>query len=121
MQQTSHVPDLQSIITPDLYGGEQKPKTADIKQILDTLKDRVQPLSPVQMQIISYLEHLQSREIHKKSKNKVYQSLIDRIVDDAHKVAPPQSSEQPDAHALPAELRSRAPAGVHRCDQGSHA
>lgn len=78
--------DIQSVLMSDLYR-ESAPAVADVKQVIDTLKDKVQPLTPQQMQVIGYLEHLQSRSIH--GGNKPYESLIKQIRDDAPRVAPP--------------------------------
>lgn len=57
-----------------------------VKQVIDTLKDKVQPLTPQQMQAVGYLMDLQKRPLHKGAKT--YQSIIDHIVNDAQKVAP---------------------------------
>jgi len=89
MQKQAQAPDIQSVLMGDLFNSDQQPRVDGIKQVIDSLKDRVQPLTPVQMKVISYLEHLQSRSLHDHKKNKTYQSIIDRIDKDAHKVAPP--------------------------------
>lgn len=80
--------DLQSTLSQTLYRADQ-PDVSNIKQVIESLKDRVQHLSPTQMRVIGYLEHLQSRSLHKAEKNKTYQYLIDMIQTDAHRVAPP--------------------------------
>lgn len=82
-----NVADIQGTLAGDIYRNEQKPSIADVKQVIDTLKDKVQPLTPVQMQVLGYLEYLQSRSIH--GKTKPYDALIRQIEEDAHKVAPP--------------------------------
>jgi hypothetical protein len=79
-------PDIQGVINPDLYS-DPAPNIDSVKQVLDTLKDRVQPLTPQQMQAIGYLETLQKRPIH--GGKKPYQHIIDHIRDDAYKVALP--------------------------------
>ena len=43
--------DLQSTLMGDLYRSESKPPTADVKQVIDTLKERVQPLTAEQMRL----------------------------------------------------------------------
>jgi hypothetical protein len=58
-----------------------------VKQVLDTLKDRVQALSPTQMQGIAFLEYLQSREIHKGQRP--YDHIISTLRDESYRVAPP--------------------------------
>lgn len=83
----NNVADIQGALAGDIYRNDQKPIIADVKQVIDTLKDKIQPLTPVQMQVMGYLEYLQSRPIHGKSKP--YDSLIKQIKEDAHKVAPP--------------------------------
>lgn len=79
--------DIQSVLMGDLYRGDQQPKIADVKQVLDTLKERVQPLTPAQLQAIQYLRHLQSRPIHEGKKP--YDDIIKAIEEGAPKVAPP--------------------------------
>lgn len=79
-------PDLQGTINNDLYA-DPEPMINGVKQVLDTLKDRVQSLSPAQMQAIGFLEHLQSRPIHEGKK--IYDGLIKQIRDEAYRVAPP--------------------------------
>lgn len=87
-QQQSPTLDLQGALMADIYAREQQqPRIADVKQVIDTLKDKVQPLTPVQMQVIGYLEHLQARPIH--GGHKPYDSLIQLIRDEAPLVAPP--------------------------------
>lgn len=78
--------DIQGTLSADLYS-QTEPTIDGVKQVLDTLKDRVQALSPRQMQAIGYLEHLQSRPIH--GGKKVYADLIKRIQNEAFRVAPP--------------------------------
>lgn len=87
MKNVSNEIDIQGVLSGDIYRNDQKPSIADVKQVIDTLKDKIQPLTPVQMQVMGYLEYLQSRSIH--GKNKPYDYLIKQINDDAHKVAPP--------------------------------
>lgn len=79
-------PEIAQVVQGDIYRQNNQPHVDGIKQVLDTLKDRVQPLTPVQMQIISYLEHLQDRPLH--NGKKIYADLIGRIVNDRDKVAP---------------------------------
>lgn len=80
--------DLQGALLADVYAREQQqPRIADVKQVLDTLKDKVQPLTPAQMQVIGYLEYLQSRPIHQGQRP--YDGLIQLIRDKAPLVAPP--------------------------------
>lgn len=79
--------NLQETLMGDIYRTEQKPVIADVKQVIDTLKDKVQPLTPAQMQVIGFLEHLQSRPIH--DGKKPYDALIKQIKEDAPMVAPP--------------------------------
>lgn len=79
--------DLQSVLMGDVYRNDQQPQIANVKQVLDTLKDRVQPLSPAQLQVVGYLQYLQARPLHKKTKP--YEAIIQQIGTDAHKVAPP--------------------------------
>lgn len=78
--------EIGAILAQDLYS-QQQPQVDGLKQVLDTLKDRVQPLSPVQLQAIGYLEYLQSRPIHKNKKT--YENLIKLIKDERQNVAPP--------------------------------
>lgn len=78
--------DLESIVNKDLYSNPM-PQIDGVKQVLESLKDRVQALSPTQMQAIGYLEYLQSRPIH--GNNRPYNELIDRIQEQAYRVAPP--------------------------------
>lgn len=85
--QTNLAADIQDVLMGDVYRNDQQPRIADVKQVIDTLKDKVQPLTPVQMQCIGYLQHLQSRKIHQGKKP--YADLIKQIQDDAPKVAPP--------------------------------
>lgn len=81
-----HAPDIQGVLSSDLYANPA-PQIDGVKQVLDTLQDKVQPLTPVQLQAISYLEYLQSRPIHEGQRP--YDAIIKRIVEDAPKVAPP--------------------------------
>lgn len=78
--------DIQSVITKDIYS-DPTPSIDGVKQVIDTLKDKVQPLTPQQMQAIGYLRHLQSRPIH--GGNKPYEEIIKHITQDATRVAPP--------------------------------
>lgn len=78
--------DLEGIVNQDLYSNPM-PQIDGVKQVLETLKDRVQALTPTQMQAIGYLQHLQQRQIH--GSNKPYEELIDRIQNHAYRVAPP--------------------------------
>jgi len=87
IQQQAPQVDLQGVLLGDIYRNESQPRIADVKQVIDTLKDKVQPLTPMQMQAIGYLEHLQSRPIHKNKKP--YDDLIKLIRDKAPLVAPP--------------------------------
>src|SRR5690625_7221375 len=89
MQKQAQAPDIQSVLMGDLFNSDQQPRVDGITQVIDSLKDRVQPLTPVQMKVISYLEHLQRRSLHDHKKNKTYQSIIDRIHKCAQKGAPP--------------------------------
>lgn len=79
--------DLQSTLMGDLYRSESKPPTADVKQVIDTLKERVQPLTAEQMKVIGYLEYLQSRPLH--GKEKPYDGIIKQLREESYKVAPP--------------------------------
>jgi hypothetical protein len=79
--------DLQSVLMGDLYKSDSQPRVADVKQVIDTLKDHVQPLTPVQVQAVGYLEYLQDRPIH--GGKKPYKEIINRIRNDAVRVAPP--------------------------------
>lgn len=79
--------DIQKVMMHDIYNRDEKPSIAEIKQVLDTLKDKVQPLTPMQLQCIGLLRHLQERSLH--SNKKVYEPLIKQIRDDAPLVAPP--------------------------------
>lgn len=79
--------DLQGALMGDVYRNEQQPQIASVKQVIDTLKDKIQPLSPAQLQVIGYLQYLQGRKLHKGKKP--YDSLIKQIGEDAPKVAPP--------------------------------
>lgn len=78
--------EIGSVLSSDLYS-QATPQVDGLKQVLDTLKDRVQPLSPVQIQAVGYLKYLQSRGVHKE-KN-VYNVIIEQIVGERHNVAPP--------------------------------
>lgn len=78
-------PDIQSVLNRDLYS-EQTPMIDSVKQVIDTLKDKVQPLTPQQMQAVGYLMKLQDRPLHQG--RKPYQSIIKHIVEDAQRVAP---------------------------------
>jgi hypothetical protein len=86
MSAENKVVDLQSVLRGDLYQ-EARPQIDGIKQVLDTLKDRVQPLTPEQVQAIGYLEYLQARPIHKGKKP--YTAMMKHIEESAPKVAPP--------------------------------
>ncbi|MEK4493997.1 hypothetical protein NYE44_30560 [Paenibacillus sp. FSL L8-0493] len=78
--------DLEGIVNQDLYSNPM-PQIDGVKQVLETLQDRVQALTPTQMQAIGYLEYLQTRGIH--DGNRPYSELIDRIQNHAYRVAPP--------------------------------
>lgn len=80
-------PDIQGILMGDIYRSEQQPQIASVKQVIDTLKDKLQPLSPVQLQVTGYLEYLQGRKLHKGKKP--YDAIIKQIKVDAPLVAPP--------------------------------
>lgn len=86
MRDFSKAPDIQSVISSDLYANPQ-PTVDGVKQVIDTLKDKVQPLTAQQMQAIGYLRYLQSRPIHQGEM--VYQGIIEHIQNDAQRVAPP--------------------------------
>lgn len=79
--------DIQKVLMSDLYKQDNQPQIASVKQVIDTLKDKIQPITPVQMQVLGFLAHLQSRPLH--NGVKVYDSLIKQIRDDAPLVAPP--------------------------------
>lgn len=79
-------PDVQGTLSGDLYA-QPVPTVDGVKQVLDTLKDRVQALSPGQMKLLGFLEYLQSRPIHNGSKP--YDGLIKHVRDEAYRVAPP--------------------------------
>lgn len=78
--------DVQDVIKPDLFM-QPEPAVDGVKQVLESLKDKVTPLHPDQLRVINYLKYLQSRPIHNGSKP--YQPLIDSIVKDAPKVGVP--------------------------------
>jgi len=78
--------DIQGVLSQDLYSNPA-PTIDGVKQVLDTLKDKVQALTPAQMQAIGYLRYLQSRSIH--NGQKPYDSIIDHIQNEAQRVAPP--------------------------------
>lgn len=77
--------DIQTVLNKDLYNDAQ-PQIDSVKQVIDTLKEKVQPLTPSQMQAIGYLKWLQGRPIHKG--NKAYEGIIKHIQEDAQRVAP---------------------------------
>lgn len=79
-------PDIQGILSGDLYS-QPVPTVDGVKQVLDTLKDRVQALSPAQMQGIAFLEYLQSRPIH--GDTKPYDHIIETLKEESYRVAPP--------------------------------
>lgn len=79
-------PDVQGVLSGDLYA-QPVPTVDGVKQVLETLKDRVQALSPSQMQGIAYLEYLQSRPIHKGQKP--YDGIIKMMREESYRVAPP--------------------------------
>lgn len=79
--------DIQQVLFSEIYQQNSQPRIADVKQVIDTLKEAVQPLTPVQMQVVGYLENLQSRPLH--GGKKPYEAIISRIVKDAPRVAPP--------------------------------
>lgn len=78
--------DIEGVVNQDLYSNPM-PQVDGVKQVLESLKDRVQALTPAQMQAIGYLEYLQTRPIH--DGKKPYDELIDRIQNHAYRVAPP--------------------------------
>ncbi|MBU8764191.1 hypothetical protein KM868_11880 [Micrococcus luteus] len=78
--------DIQGVLSGDLYS-QPVPTVDGVKQVLDTLKDRVQALSPAQMQGIAFLEHLQSRPIHNGAKP--YEHIIQTLREESYRVAPP--------------------------------
>lgn len=78
--------NLENIVNKDLYDNPM-PQIDGVKQVLETLQDRVQALTPRQMQAIGYLQYLQQRDIH--GGRKPYEELIDRIQNHAYRVAPP--------------------------------
>lgn len=78
--------NIESVVNHDLYSNPM-PQVDGVKQVLESLKDRVQALTPAQMQAIGYLTYLQERAIHGNSKP--YKELIDRIQNQAYRVAPP--------------------------------
>lgn len=82
----NNVPDIQEVLKADLYS-EAAPKVDGVKQVLDSLANKIQALSPEQMRAIGYLELLQARKIH--GGKKPYDALIKRIKDEAPRVAPP--------------------------------
>lgn len=79
-------PDIQGVLNADLYANPA-PTVDGVKQVIDTLKEKVQPLTPQQMQAVGYLNYLQSRPIH--GGNRPYDAMIKHIVEEAPKVAPP--------------------------------
>jgi hypothetical protein len=78
--------EIGSVLQSDIYA-QTTPPVDGLKQVLDTLKDRVQPLSPIQLQVIGYLKYLQSRDIH--SDKKTYEMIINQIQSERQNVAPP--------------------------------
>lgn len=86
MSFSNKVPDLQGVIGGDLYA-PQAQQIDNVKQVLDTLKDRVQPLTPIQVQALEYLNYLQGRKLHGGAKP--YDHLMKTIENYAQKVAPP--------------------------------
>lgn len=78
--------DIQGVLKDDLYS-QAAPKVDGVKQVLDSLANKIQALSPEQLRVIGYLEFLQARKIH--GGKKVYADLIKRIKDEAPTVAPP--------------------------------
>lgn len=78
--------DIQGVLTGDLYS-QPVPTVDGVKQVLDTLKDRVQALSPAQMQGIAYMEYLQSRHLHKGERP--YDHIIQTLREESYRVAPP--------------------------------
>lgn len=86
MAQQTHTPiDIQAVLNKDLYS-DAAPQIDSVKQVIDTLKEKVQPLTPGQMQAIGYLKMLQERPIHKGKKP--YDTIIKHIQEDAQRVAP---------------------------------
>lgn len=86
MNNTEKVVDLQSVLNSELYS-QARPQVDGVKQVLDALKERVQPLTPQQLQAIGYLNYLQARPLH--GKDKPYKEIIEHIETGAPKVAPP--------------------------------
>jgi hypothetical protein len=78
--------EIGAILQADLYA-QATPQVDGLRQVIDTLKDRVQPLSPIQLQAIGYLKHLANRNIHKDKK--VYEMIIEQIYKERQNVAPP--------------------------------
>lgn len=88
LQPANKAPDIQGVLGHDLYS-QPIPTIDGVKQVLETIKDRVQALSPEQMQMIGYLQYLQSRPLHAAKKDKPYDQLIEHVRDNAYRVAPP--------------------------------
>jgi hypothetical protein len=82
----AQAPNIQSVVNADLYNNPM-PMIDGVKQVIQALEDKIQPLTPAQLQAIGYLDMLQDRAIH--AGKKPYQKIIDRIINDAPKVAPP--------------------------------
>lgn len=85
-KQQQQAPDLQGVITGDLYS-QPMPSVDGVKQVIEALADKVQALTPEQLKAVGYLRYLQSRAIH--NGEKVYQDIIDDIIKEAPRVAPP--------------------------------
>ena len=86
MSQFDSYQELGNLLSKDLYAQSQ-PQIDAIKQVIDTLKDRVQPLAPIQLQVIGYLEHLANRPIHKTKD--VYKWIVDLMYGKRMDVAKP--------------------------------
>jgi hypothetical protein len=79
--------EIGNVLAGDLYA-QSTPQVDGLKQVIDTLKDHVQPLHPAQLQAVGYLKYLAERRIHAKNK-KVYDELIRMIVEERQKIAKP--------------------------------
>ena len=78
--------DIQKVINGDLYS-EPGPSIADVKQVIEELKDKIVPLTSNQIKAINYLEFLQARPIHEGKKP--YHHIIESIKKDGRKTGNP--------------------------------
>jgi hypothetical protein len=74
--------DIQKVINNDLYS-EPQAVTADVKQVIEQLADKIVALTGSQVRAVNYLEYLQNRPIH--GGKKPYESIVQSIRKDAKK------------------------------------